>query len=83
MSCRYYGDLARLKDDALAEHYNDYGAPENRVAQRLRVVATYEAAAGRDPTIQYGGLCNQIYSHVAMLAVLVHMGAEVVRSPMH
>ena len=52
----------------------------DRVAQRLRVVATYEAASGRDPKILYGGLCNQIYSHVGMLAVLLQLGAEVVRA---
>ena len=47
--------------------------------QRLRVVATYEAAAGLATNIAFGGLCNQIYSHVNMLAVLLHMGAELVR----
>ena len=79
-ACRYYGDLAEMKNDALAAHYKAYGLRENRTAQRLRVVATYEAAAGRDLTVLYGGLCNQIYSHVGMLAVLLKMGAEVVRS---
>ena len=53
------------------------------VAQRLRVVATYEAAAGRDLKILYGGLCNQIYTHVGMLAVLLQLGAEVVRAREH
>ncbi len=42
-------------------------------------MATYEAAAGRDLKILYGGLCNQIYTHVGMLAVLLQLGAEVVR----
>ena len=53
-------------------------ANPDRGPQRLRVVATYEAAAGRDPKILYGGLCNQIYTHVGMLAVLLQLGAEVV-----
>ena len=43
-------------------------------------MATYEAAAGRDAKIMYGGLCNQMYTHVGMLAVLLQLGAEVVRS---
>ena len=68
-----------MSDEALAAHYLAYGVHEGRVARRLRVVATYEASAGRDPTTLYGGLCNQIYSHVGMLAVLLQLGAEVVR----
>ena len=45
---------------------------------RLRVLLSYEAAAGLEGA-KFGGLCNQIYSHVGMLAVGLHMGAEVVR----
>ena len=79
MPCRHYSDLAQMTDDAQAAHYIANGIAECRVARRLRVVATYEAAAGRDLTVLYGGLCNQLYSHVDMLAVLTLMGAEVVR----
>ena len=77
--CRHNGDLVHMTDDARAAHYVANGIAESRVARRLRVVATYEAAAGRDLTVLFGGLCNQLYSHVDMLAVLTLMGAEVVR----
>ena len=79
IACRHYEDLFWMTDEQLGPHYKLFGHPEGRVAQRIRVVATYEAAAGRDPANRYGGLCNQIYSHIGMLAVLLHMGAEVVR----
>ncbi len=79
LPCRHYGDLAHMTDDAQTAHYIANGIAEHRVARRLRVVAAYEAAAGRDLTVLYGGLCNQLYSHVDMLAVLILMGAEVVR----
>ena len=66
-------------DPALAEHYLQHGLQEHRVPQRLRVVATYVAAAGLDTNVVFGGLCNQIYSHVTMLALALQLGAEVVR----
>ena len=47
------------------------------MAQRLRVVMSYQAA-GLEPKL-YGGLCNQIYVHVGMLSVAARMGAEAVR----
>ena len=79
---RYYPDIGNgtdVSDSALVEHYLAHGRAENRVSQRLRVVGTYEAGAGLAETIMFGGLCNQIYSHVPMLSVLLQMGVEVVR----
>ena len=51
------------------------------VPRRLRLVFAYDAAGGMDMSVVYGGLCNQIYSHVGMLALAVQLGAEVVRLP--
>ena len=76
-SCRYYPDHRTLDDDALAAHHLQAGRKNHRVAQRLRVVMSYQAA-GLEPKL-YGGLCNQIYVHVGMLAVAARMGAEAVR----
>ena len=76
---RYYSDVPRESEHALTAHYITYGRHEHRVPQRLRVVASYEAAAGLDGNIVFGGLCNQIYSHIGMLSVAMQMGAEVVR----
>jgi len=74
---RYYPDLGNLTDDALAAHYLKAGRKSHCVAQRLRVVMSYQAA-GLEPKL-YGGLCNQIYVHVGMLSVAARMGAEAVR----
>ena len=63
--------------DNLAAHYTSEGRRMKRVPHRLRVVMFYEAGAGLEAA-GFGGLCNQIYSHVGMLAVGLHMGAEVV-----
>jgi hypothetical protein len=79
---RYYPDVDNgtdATDDDLAAHYLSRGRAENRVSQRLRVVGTYEAGAGLALDIKFGGLCNQMYTHVGMLSVLLQMGAEVVR----
>jgi hypothetical protein len=79
--CRYYPDLgSNSSDDDLAAHYLVTGRGANRVAERLRVVATYGFKwPGRDPS-PYGGLCNQWYIHISMMAILLQMGAEVVRA---
>ena len=63
----------------MAAHYAAFGRHEHRVPQRLRVVASYEAAAGDGAGVGLGGLGKQLYSHVGMLSVAVQMGAEVVR----
>jgi hypothetical protein len=81
LDCRYYPEIGSVSDEALAQHYLS-GAPRaQRVGQRLRVVLSYEAAAGvgGNKSALFGGLCNQIYSHVGMLSLAVQMGAEVVR----
>jgi hypothetical protein len=75
---RYYPDVGNSTADGQAMHYLSEGRRMNRVPGRLRVLLSYEAAAGLADA-KYGGLCNQIYSHVGMLAVGLHMGAEVVR----
>ena len=53
-----------------------------RIYQRLRVIASYEPGAGFSGPMAsvFGGLCNQIYTHVGMLAVALHCGCEVVRA---
>ena len=79
---RYYPDISNgtdATDDDLVAHYLSHGRAEHRVPQRLRVVGTYEAGAGLAYNIKFGGLCNQMYSHVGMMSVLLQMGAEVVR----
>ncbi len=45
----------------------------------LRHTCSYEAASGWDLSVLFGGLCNQIYSHIGMLALTVELGAEAVR----
>ena len=76
---RYNPDVPSESEHSLAAHYVAFGQHEGRVPQRLRVVASYEAAAGLDAGIVFGGLCNQIYSHIGMLSIALQMGAEVVR----
>ena len=53
-----------------------------RVYQRLRVVLSYEPGAGLAGPMadKFGGLCNQIYSHVSILSVALYSGCEVVRA---
>ena len=82
---RYYPDLgSNMTADDLATQYLVTGRGTNRVAGRLRVVAAYSFAwPGRDPS-PYAGLCNQWYMHITMMAILLQMGAEVVRAaPVH
>ena len=78
---RYYPDLPdNLTDNDAAAHYLSAGRRANRIGERLRVVTTYGFKwPGREPS-PYGGLCNQWYIHITMLAVLLQLGAEVVRA---
>ena len=79
---RHYADMAALgaTDQWLAEHYLEHGRREGRIAQRLRVVASFEAASGLDVEgSAYDSLSVQIYGLVETLAVATLMGAEVVR----
>ena len=48
--------------------------------QRLRVVLSYEPGSGYsgDMAAIFGGLCNQLYVHVGMLALALQSGSEVV-----
>ena len=78
---RYYSDVSDTDgNDAAAQHYLSDGRQRHRVTRRLRVILSYEEAAGigGDKKSLFGGLCNQIYSHVGMLALALQMGAEVV-----
>ncbi len=61
---------------------NRFCAHAVRIYQRLRVIASYEPGAGFSGPMAgvFGGLCNQIYTHVGMLAVALHSGCEVVRA---
>ena len=75
---RYYPDVvANLSNDDLASHYLSKGRGSSYVAERLRVVATY-GFEWPGPVKKYGGLCNQWYIHISIMAVLLQMGAEVV-----
>ena len=74
-----YPDLGNLTDDGLAVHFLLAGRGQHRVPRRLRLLFAYDAAGGMDLSVVYGGLCNQIYSHVGMLALAIQLGAEVVR----
>ena len=81
MARRYYPDVSGDSDEKLAQHYLSGGRSAQRVGQRMRVIMSYEAAAGvgGNKSALFGGLCNQIYSHVGMLSLALQMGAEMVR----
>ena len=51
-----------------------------RVFRRLRVVLSYEPGAGfaGPMAATFGGLCNQLYTHVGMLALALQSGSNVV-----
>ena len=83
---RYYPDAAAADpasgpdDNASAgAHYLEVGRTAGRVPVRLRVLFSYEASAGHHAEVIFGGLCNQMYSHIGMLTLALHMGAEPVR----
>ena len=50
--------------------------------QRLRVVLSYEPGAGfaGPMAASFGGLCNQLYTHVGMLGLALQSGSDVVRA---
>ena len=73
-----YPDMGNLTTAGLAAHFLTAGRGQHRVPRRLRLLFAYDAAGGMDLSVVYGGLCNQIYSHVGMLALAIQLGAEVV-----
>ncbi len=80
---RHYDDMAGswATDRKLADHFAGYGRREGRVAQRLRVVLTYDAAAlvEDDAGTAHGRVSDQLYSLIGTMAVALQLGAEMVR----
>ena len=66
-------------DRGLADHYTAYGRREGRVAQRLRVVLSYDATALEDDGTAHGRVSGQLYSLVGTMAIALQLGAEMVR----
>ncbi len=68
-------------DTKLADHFAGYGRREGRVAQRLRVVLSYDAAAlvEDDAAPAHGRVSNQLYSLIGTMAIALQLGAEMVR----
>ena len=78
---RHYEDMAALRatDQGLADHYLEYGRREGRVAQRLRVVLTYDAAALESFDTAHDRVSGQLYSLIGTMAIALRLGAEMVR----
>lgn len=53
-------------------HFKAFGHAEKRVYSRIPAVVTYVA---------WGGLCNQIYTHLAAMVIAQHIGADIILPP--
>ncbi len=60
MSCRYSPDVGNLTDDALAAHYLGAGRKGHHVAQRLRVVMSYQVCSKK--TLAWFGSADSCFA---------------------